>query len=66
MGRTAMRPYTSGYSTCSPVCKSQRVMMPPKSVVCTVVASTFPHTATPLGATAQALAQLTTGHLPNL
>jgi predicted NBD/HSP70 family sugar kinase len=33
---------------------------------CTVVASTFPHTATPLGATAQALAQLTTGHLPSL
>jgi predicted NBD/HSP70 family sugar kinase len=33
---------------------------------CTVVASTFAHTATPLGATAQALAQLTTGHLPSL
>ncbi|MEI8413017.1 MULTISPECIES: ROK family transcriptional regulator [unclassified Kribbella] len=32
---------------------------------CTVVASTFPHTATPLGATAQALAPLTTGHLPS-
>jgi predicted NBD/HSP70 family sugar kinase len=31
---------------------------------CTIVASTFPHTATPLGATARALAPLTTGHLP--
>jgi predicted NBD/HSP70 family sugar kinase len=32
---------------------------------CTVVASTFPHTATPLGATARALAPLTTGRLPS-
>ncbi|MFI7063075.1 ROK family protein [Kribbella sp. NPDC050124] len=32
---------------------------------CTIVASTFPLTATPLGATAQALASLTTGHLPS-
>ena len=32
---------------------------------CTIVASTFPHTATALGATAQALAPLTMGHLPS-
>ncbi|MFD7160691.1 ROK family protein [Kribbella sp. NPDC059898] len=32
---------------------------------CTIVPSTFPTTATPLGATAQALTPLTTGHLPS-
>jgi predicted NBD/HSP70 family sugar kinase len=32
---------------------------------CTVSPSTFPDTATPLGATAQALSPLTTGHLPH-
>jgi predicted NBD/HSP70 family sugar kinase len=37
----------------------------PEAGGCTVVASTFPHTATPLGATAQALVPLTTGHLPS-
>jgi predicted NBD/HSP70 family sugar kinase len=31
---------------------------------CTIAASTFPHTATPLGATAQALTPLTRGQLP--
>ena len=31
---------------------------------CTVAASAFPHTATPLGATAHALTPLTSGRLP--
>lgn len=33
---------------------------------CTITPSTFPDTAAPLGATAQALVPLTTGHLPTL
>ncbi|TDD29667.1 ROK family transcriptional regulator [Kribbella turkmenica] len=37
----------------------------PQAGACTVVASTFPDTATPLGATARALTSLTTGHLPS-
>ncbi|TCO42270.1 putative NBD/HSP70 family sugar kinase [Kribbella antiqua] len=38
----------------------------PEAGGCTVTASTFPNTATPLGATAQALTPLTQGHLPVL
>jgi len=37
----------------------------PEAGGCTIVTSTFPHTATPLGATAQALVPLTTGRLPS-
>jgi predicted NBD/HSP70 family sugar kinase len=43
----------------------QESAIAPDAGGCTVVASTFPHTATPLGATAQALASLTNGHLPS-